>query len=260
MFLAVAAEEHGGNPFDYIFHHALDDAFGMGSTPVSPSKFTLTMLVGAGLLLLAARSMNTESAVPKGRLRGIFESLYFFIRDELVYPTMGEHHGRVFVPFFMTVFSFILTLNLLGMVPIPGIGGAVTATLGFTLPMALVILAVSIGAGIKYNGPAGFLKGFIPPGLPVWLVPAIFALEIIGFFIKHGVLAVRLFANMLAGHMVIGAFLGLIFLFNAYWMAVPSVLLALAISFLELLVAFLQAYVFTLLSVLFIGATVHPEH
>ncbi len=259
MVLAVAAE-HGGNPFDYIFHHALDDAFGLGRSIVSPSKFTWTMLLAAGLLILAARAANKTSAAPQGFFRGIFESLYFFIRDEMVYPTMGAHHGRAFVPFFMTIFSFILTLNLLGMVPIPGIGGAVTATLGFTVPMALVILAVSIGAGIKYNGPAGFVKGFIPPGLPKLLVPVIFFLEIIGFFVKHGVLAVRLFANMLAGHMVIGAFFGLIFLFNAYWMAVPSVLLALAISFLELLVAFLQAYVFTLLSVLFIGATVHPEH
>jgi len=248
-----------GNPLQYIFEHSLDHhLFGEGFFGVS--KLAVTMWITCGLLILMGVLARKDGIVPRGKLRGLFEMIFFFIRDEIVYPTMGADHGRKFMPFFMTLFVFLFALNLLGMVPIPVIGGSVASTLGFTIPLALMILCVSIVAGLVVNGPLGFLKVFVPPGLPLPLVPVLFVLEFVGFFIKHGVLAIRLFANMIAGHLVVGALLGLIFMFQSYAMAVVSVPLALGVSFLELLVAFLQAYVFTLLSVLFIGGTVHPDH
>jgi F-type H+-transporting ATPase subunit a len=143
---------------------------------------------------------------------------------------------------------------------IPLLFGTATSNLGMTGLLALSVLLLSIGAGIKENGVGGFLHSFLPPGIPKALLPVIFALEVIGFFIKHGVLAIRLFANMIAGHLVIGAFLATIFIAKSYAMAGIAVPLALFASVLELLVCFLQAYVFTMLSVLFVGGTVHPEH
>ena len=160
----------------------------------------------------------------------------------------------------MTMFSFIFTMNLIGLVPIPKIGGAATGTLGSTIALAAIVFLVSTIAGIKYNGIGGFFKCFAPSGVPAFVMPLLFVIELIGYVIKHAVLAIRLFANMLAGHLVLGAFLGLIFVYKSYAMSAVSIPLALFISFLELLVAFLQAYVFTLLSALFIGGTVHPDH
>ena len=126
---------------------------------------------------------------------------------------------------------------------------------------ATMIIVISTLSGFIYHGPVGFLKLFVPGGLPAPLVPILFVLEFVSFFIKHGVLMIRLFANMIAGHLVIGAFLGLIADMHSYVVAgALSVPLSLFVSCLELLVAFLQAYVFTLLSTLFIGGMVHPDH
>ena len=248
-----------GNPIAEIFAHNMDHPM-VHLGPVSITKFTLNMWVAAGILALALAKADKKTMVPKGRLRGLFESIYFFVRDEIVYPIMGEHHGHSFMPLFLTLFSFIFVTNLVGMIPLPGIGGAATSTLGLTIPLALTVFVVSIGAGIWYNGPFGFLKGFLPPGVPFFVLPILFPIEILGFVIKHGVLAIRLFANMLAGHLVLGGFLGLIFVFKSYGAVGIALPLALFISLLELLVCFLQAYVFTLLATLFIGGAVHPEH
>lgn len=168
----------------------------------------------------------------------------------------AHHPADTYVPFFCTLFVFIFTLNLLGIVP--GCGTA-TSNLFVTGALAGIVLLVSVGSGIVFHGEK-FFTLFVPSGVPKFVVPLLFILELFGFFIKHAVLMVRLFANMIAGHLIIGSFLGLIFLFKSYGVAGPSVLLALFVTFLELLVAFLQAYVFTLLSVLFVGGMVHPEH
>ena len=249
-----------GDPLAQAFEHAMDHALVGQGKWWGITKLAVMMWISAAVLIACAAGANKKSLVPKGILRFLFEKTFFFIRDELVYPTMGEHHGRHFMPFFLTVFTFIYTLNLMGMVPIPVVGGATASTLGFTIPMALIVFTVSTLSGIAVNGFGGFIHGFMPPGVPKALLPILFVIEIVGYVIKHRVLAIRLFANMLAGHLVIGALLALIFMFKSYGIAPVSVGLALFVSFLELLVAFLQAYVFTLLSVLFVGGTVHPDH
>jgi F-type H+-transporting ATPase subunit a len=255
------------DPAEYVRHHALDNIhepfaklFSLGHFDINVTKFcVMAAISGAVLFLLARAAGRRNSLVPVGFLQNAGEGLVLFIRNELVRPTMG-HHGDKFVPFFCSLFSFIYVMNMLGMIPLPVIGGTATSNLGMTGLLALSVLLVSIGAGIKENGIGGFLHSFMPPGIPKLLLPVIFILEVLGFFIKHGVLAIRLFANMIAGHLVIGAFLATIFIAKSYAMAFIAVPLALFASVLELLVCFLQAYVFTMLSVLFVGGTVHPEH
>ncbi len=254
MFAFLSSEVT--DPIQWIFIHNMDDKMG----PIGISKLTLNMWLAAAILIFLLWKTKKDGGAPTGILRGIFEMVFFFVRDEIVYPIMGETNGKTFLPLFLTIFSFIFMMNLLGLVPLPFIGGAATGTLGSTISLAGIVFLVSVLAGIKYNGVGGFIKGFLPHGLPVFVIPLLFPIEVIGFIIKHAVLAVRLFANMLAGHLVLGGFLGLIFVYKSYALVPVSVPLALFMDCLELLVAFLQAYVFTLLSCLFIGGAVHPEH
>lgn len=267
MTLALAMP-HGAeqDPMDFVRHHTLDEVLvKLGDVPFL-SKFSVMVVISGLLLILMARfAMRNRGMVPKGVFQNGFEGLVVFVRDDMVRPAMG-HHGDKFVPLFCTIFSFILIVNLAGMLPIPIVGGTATSNLALTGLLASIVLCVSIGGGIAAQGFGGFLKSFIPPGLPLLLRPMLFVLELLGFFIKHAVLAIRLFANMLAGHLVLGAFLALIFAagkvvaWQGYATAIPAVAFALFVSLLEILVCFLQAYVFTLLSVLFVGGTVHPEH
>ncbi|HYC78145.1 MAG TPA: F0F1 ATP synthase subunit A [Planctomycetota bacterium] len=249
-----------GDPSEYVRLHALEHVFvTVGGFPLITKFGIMAVLSGFVLFVLARAAGRRSSLVPVGVLQNAGESLVLFIRDQLVRPSMG-HHGDRFVPFFCTLFAFIYVTNMMGMIPIPGIGGTATSNLGMTGMLAASVLLLSIGAGIKEHGIGGFLHTFIPPGVPKIMLLLLFPLELIGFFIKHAVLAIRLFANMIAGHLVIGAFIATIFIAKSYGAAVIGVPLALFANALELLVCFLQAYVFTMLSVLFVGGTVHPEH
>ena len=169
------------------------------------------------------------------------------------------------MPFLLTMFFFILALNLFGM--LPWLGSA-TAALAVTVVLALITFAVVLGAGMKKMGVVGFAKAQVPhmdlpPMLAFVLIPAIWAIEIFGLFVKHFVLAIRLFANMFAGHLVLSVFLAFIGAASGamamYFVAPAVVLGSIAMSCLELFVAFLQAYVFTFLASLFIGSAIHPH-
>jgi F-type H+-transporting ATPase subunit a len=266
--LAMSDPPGGESGVMFALKHALDHSHGELGGGITLSSFKVMIALAAVVVLLITLLVDKRSLVPKGFFRSAIESLVLMIRG-MVRNAMGAHgheghHTKVadrYVPFFCTAFLFILVMNLLGMVPIPKFGGTATSNLMVTGALALIVLVTSVASGFIYHGAGGFLKLFTPSGLPPLLVPLLFVLEFVGFFIKHGVLMVRLFANMLAGHLVIGAFLGLIADFESYLVAgFLSVPLALFVSFLEILVAFLQAYVFTLLSVLFVGGMVHPEH
>ena len=117
-----------------------------------------------------------------------------------------------------------------------------------------------IGGGMYAVGPGKFWKSLIPHGVPWWVLPLMAVIEVLGLFIKAFALTIRLFANMIAGHLVILSFFGLVYLFDSYAVLVPAILMSVFITLLEVLVAFIQAYVFTFLSVLFISMCVHPEH
>jgi F-type H+-transporting ATPase subunit a len=202
---------------------------------------------------------------PKGKFWNFFEAILLFMRDEVARPAIGHHDGDKFLPLLWTLFFFILGCNLLGLVPW---AGSPTASFSVTLALAGVTLLTGMICGVIRFGPLGYLKNQIPHmDLPfvmaIVLKPAIWAIEVLGLFIKHGVLGVRLLANMVAGHIVLLSIMGIAFsvegAVSPYWgiAAFFSVVGSTAISILELFVAFLQAYVFVFLSSLFIGAAIH---
>jgi len=215
----------------------------------------LAGLIVSILFIITAKSYK-KSLVPTG-LANLIEMIILFIRDEIVKPTIGEKYVNTFTPFLGTVFFFILTCNLLGLLPY---GATATSNISVTGALALISFIVIQFAGIKKNGIIGYFKGLIPHGVPVFLLPIMFVVEILGLFTKPFALMIRLFANMTAGHVVILALLGLIFILKTPFISPVSILFALFIYLLELLVALIQAYIFTMLSSLFIGMAIHQEH
>lgn len=251
----------GGNPIEGVFHHLQDRLVRVGDSGLTVSGHLIMSWIAAAAVValfvwLGRRMARRKGLAPEGPFDNLFESFILFIRDEVVIANMG-HHGHHHAHFLLTTFFFILFANLLGM--IPG-GQTCTGNLAVTGGLALVTLLYGAYQGVKAQGFLHYVKNLAPAGVPGFVLPILYPVEIVGLAIKHGVLAVRLFANMLAGHLVIGIMLALPALLKIDLLTVPAILLASGISFLELFVAFLQAYVFTMLASLFIGAAVHPEH
>lgn len=232
------------------------------------TKFMVLELLGAVLLVLLfgwlARKISS-GARPTGRVWNLLESFVVFIRDEVARPAIGKHDADRFLPFLLTLFFFILVLNLFGMIPFLG---SATGALAVTAVFAVITFLVVVGSGMKKMGVVGFLKAQVPHmDLPPWmaavLLPGIWLIEIFGLLVKHFVLCVRLFANMFAGHLVLAVFtgfIGVVWASSLIWGVAPAVFLAsIALSLLELFVAFLQAYVFTFLAALFIGSAQHAH-
>jgi len=203
----------------------------------------------------------------------VMRGFCLWIRDEMVYSVMGKEDGRAFVPVFLFMFFFIAFQNVIGMIPsvghsFPTAVYTATGTPYVTGAMALVTLAMMLGLGIKKNGALGFFKGLVPHGLPVVLVPIMFLIEVISLLVKPFALTIRLFANMLAGHLVIASAIGLIFLFTkmqggavtSYLTALPCLGMAIFIYIIEAFVTLLQAYIFTFLSINFVYQAMHQDH
>ena len=161
------------------------------------------------------------------------------------------------MPFFLTVFFFILFCNLIGLIPY---SATPTGNISVTAALALCTFVVVQVAGIANNGLFGYFKSLVPSGMPLWLLPMMVPIEILGLFSKPFALCIRLFANMIAGHVAILVFLGLIIMLQNYLIAPFSVGFAAAIYLLEIFIAFIQAFIFTLLSALFISMAAHPDH
>ncbi len=232
------------------------------------TRFMVIELVAAILIFVffvaLARALK-GGAIPRGRFRNLLEAMLLYFRDKVARPCIGGHDADRFVPFLWTIFFFVLACNLFGMIPWMG---SPTGSLAVTATLALITFLTVIGAGMIKLGALGFWKAQVPhmdlpPVLKVFLVPMIFVIEVFGLMVKHGVLAVRLLANMMAGHVVLAVILAFIAASAQslwWWGVMPaSVLGATALSMLELFVAFLQAYIFTFLSALFIGMAVHPH-
>lgn len=247
-------------------YEALQFHIGGVEIDLSPTKHVYFLLLGAALLVLVmslvarahARSAAARTA-PKGAANAI-EAMILYIRSEVILPNVG-HHGEGFVPYLLTVFFFILTLNLLGLVPY---GSTATGNISVTATLAfLTFITVEI-AGIRANG-WGYLNTIFywNKDLPLVMRPLMFAIispvELLGKFTKPFALAIRLFANMTAGHIVLLAMMGLFFSFGLP-IGVAPLGMAVAIMFLEIFVAFLQAFVFTLLSSVFIGLIREAHH
>ena len=294
------SEDHGHNPLEHVIDHntleipllevAIDlpSILGVQVTRYMVMEFLVAVLMVAIFIPLAQYIVSRR--VTKGRFFNLFEAILVFIRDGIARPAIdgnhdahghgdehddhqGSSHGQVaalmrpsdrYLPYLWTTFFFVLFSNLIGMIP----GGASpTSSIAVTGTLAILVFLVVILSGMKASGVAGYWTSLVPkmevpavikPGL--WIL--MFLIEILGLFIKHLVLAVRLFANMLAGHIVLAVILGFIAMAPglASFVVTPASLLgALAISLLELFVAFLQAYIFTFLAALFIGTAIHPH-
>jgi len=252
----------------FQIHISIPQPFEALGLKLHVSKFMVLELVVAVLMLvifipLARRIRNGE--ISHGRFWNIFEAMLLFIRDKVVRPAIGHHDADRFLPFIWTLFFFILFCNLIGLFPWTG---SPTADFAVTSALAIIAFATVIGAGMKKFGMIKFWTGLCPPMdlpfiLKIFLVPMILFIEIFGLFIKHTILAVRLLANMFAGHLVLIVIIAFVadFAASIFWPGVmlASVLGGVALCILELLVAFIQAYIFAFLTALFIGMAVHQH-
>jgi len=228
------------------------------------TNLQLFQIAAAALLLILFSGVAKYIRTGKGDyLSRVFAGFAAWLRDDVVYPVMGRETGQRFLPLFLTIFFFILFMNLLGLVP-----GSATATANIfvTGGLAVVTFAAMIGCGMAAQGPLAFWKNLVPH-VPGALWPLMFVVEVVGLFIKPFALMIRLFANMSGGHLVVLSFMGLIFFFaqqfgpGVGWASSPVALgFAVFIMIIEFFVAMLQAFIFTQLSVLFVHSSVHPEH
>ena len=236
---------------------------------LSITKNVLALMISAFLLCFIFFSISksykkNQGHAPKG-LQSLIEPLILFIRDDIAKPSIGEKKYMRYMPFLLTVFFFIFLNNLMGLIPIfPG-GANVTGNIAVTMVLALFTFAITTFSANK----SYWIHVVNTPGVPWWLkfpVPLMPLVETMGVITKPFVLMVRLFANITAGHIIILSFVALIFIFGkinigvGYGVSVVSVLFAVFMSFLELLVAFIQAYVFTLLSALYFGMATEEHH
>jgi F-type H+-transporting ATPase subunit a len=237
---------------------------GAGCLDLSITKHTVMMWLAAALLILfilGFSNRDKSKLVPRGVGANMFEMLIVFVRDELAIKNIGKEEGPRYVPYLLTAFFFILFMNMLGLVPWMA---TATGNLAITCGLAICTFILTQVAGIRAAGLGGYL-GHLTGGVAPWLWPIMIPVEILGLFTKPFALTMRLFANMLAGHIVLFFLLGLIFMLGHPAVALVSVPFAMGIYLLELFVAFVQAYVFTMLSALFIGMGVamghhHPAH
>jgi len=233
-------------------------------TQIVATNLQLFQLAAVLLLFLCFSGVPAHLRNGKGDwVSRHFAGFALWLRDDVVYPAMGKEMGRKFLPYFLTTFFFILFMNLLGLVP-----GAATATASIfvTGGLALFTLLLMLFGGMIAQGPFAYWKTLVPHvPAPIW--PIMFAVELVGIFVKPFALMIRLFANMTGGHMVVLSFMGLLFLMASlagpmasYATSPLLVGFAVFIMIIEAFVALLQAYVFTMLSVMFIQASIHPEH
>lgn len=274
----------GSNPLSHVIQHPIKTVpADMG--PLTPQgeitimSDQIAMILGAGLLLIVflpplfrrKESQNLEGMVPHG-FANLIETICQYLRTEVAEPALGPYTDR-FIKYIWSVFFFILTMNLLGLIPLPAvtqlvgrwsIGGTATSNIWVTATLAITTLLMMVLNGLRIGGK-DYLAHFCPG--PLWLAPILVPVELLGLLAKTFALAVRLFANMVAGHTLLAVLLGFILSAGVgagaavgFAVAVPVVLGSVAITMLEIFVAFLQAFIFTFLTTLFIGMSIVFHH
>ncbi len=266
--------EAGGNVFGELLHHledgnVLETPFGHVALPqfapvqigslsidMSITKHVVFLWVAAAIVLVVvtvAARRNARRDVPTG-LGNLVETLAVFIRDQIVLPNLGTR-GIAYMPYFLTTFFFILTANLLGLIPY---GASATGNVSVTAGLAAVAFVMIQAGAIRAQGLGHYLA-HLTGGVHWALWPIMIPIEILSLFTKPFALCIRLFANMTAGHVVILSLIGLIFIFRSYLIAVAPVVFSLGIYLLELFVVVLQAYIFTVLTAMFMGLGMQSE-
>jgi F-type H+-transporting ATPase subunit a len=231
-------------PFDFSITKAVVGLF---------SSATIGLLL---FLSLARSYKKTGISHPKG-IQSFLEPIILFVRDDIAISNIGEHKYAKYMPYLLTVFFFILINNLMGLIPFPPPFGAnVTGNIAVTFVLALFTFLIT-----QFSGNKNYWRHvFATPGVPWWLMFVMIPVELIGLISKPFALMIRLFANITAGHIIVLSLVCLIFIFKSLGVAPVSILFVIFMDCLELLVAFLQAYVFTLLSALFISMAVQDHH
>jgi len=256
----VAAGHEGHSPIHQFEINKLIplELFGIDASFTNSSLYMVFALTLISMFLITA--MRTGALVP-GRLQSMAEVTYSFVADT-VRDNVGEE-GMKFFPLVFSLFIFVLVLNLLGMIPIPGVTFTVTSSLAVTAALSVLVIAIVIGYGLYAHG-LGFFKLFVPSGVPWYMLIILVPIEVISFISRPISLSVRLFANMLAGHIALKIFAGFVgtLLAAGVWGLLSPLPLALtvALTALEVLVAVLQAYVFAVLTCVYLNDAVHGAH
>lgn len=243
------------NPLHHFELHPLIELHLFG-IDLSITKGVVMIWIAAILLAFSLIFIARKGSLYPHGLQNFIESIIQFLRDKLILEIIGEE-GMPWFPFIATLFLFILTCNLLGLIP-----GAFTATsnINVTASLAISVFLAVQALGIMKHGLIGYLRGFAPTGIPVWVLPLMVPIEIIGQLAKPFSLAVRLFANMLAGHVVILVFLALILTFKSYIIAPIPLLGVIVMTAFEIFVSVIQAYIFAILTAFYISAAIHVNH
>ncbi|EDM37360.1 ATP synthase, subunit A (H(+)-transporting two-sector ATPase) [Pedobacter sp. BAL39] len=236
----------------------VDEAASAAVLDFSITKNVAAMFVAIAVILIvfvsvAAAYRKRVGKAPKG-LQSFVEPIIIFVRDDIARPNIGHKYAK-FMPYLLTVFFFIWINNILGLIPIfPG-GANVTGNIALTFVLSLFTMIV-----VNINGNKHYWKHIFLPNVPFWLWPLMVVVEVIGIISKPFALMIRLFANITAGHIIVLSLISLIFIFKTLAIAPVSIAFVLFMDVLELLVAFLQAFIFTLLTALFIGMAVEEHH
>ncbi len=248
-------DEHG---------HVVDLPIDLSITKVVAGAMFSVIIIFWLFIGMARSARKNKGKAPSG-LQNAFEPLILFIRDEIAKPAIGDKKYEKFMPFLLTLFFFILINNFMGLIPIFPFGANVTGNIAVTLVLALFTFAIT-----TINGNKHYWKEIYNPDVPWWLkfpIPLMPIVELSGVFTKPFVLMVRLFANMMAGHMIVTVFVSLIFIFAGlfgpgvgYAASPISIAFSVFILLLDVLVSFIQAYVFTLLSALYFGMATSEHH
>lgn len=259
---------HTGKHYTYAMEHehikvvnedgSINEEASKSIIDLSITKNVMSMFISMIVLMLifvsvASAYKKREGKAPKG-FQSLIEPIIVFVRDEIAKPNLGYKYAR-FMPFLLTIFFFIWVNNIIGLIPFfPG-GANLTGNIAFTIVMGVITFIVT-----NVNGNKTYWKHIFLPHVPLWLYPIMIPVEIIGVLSKPFALIVRLFANITAGHIIVLSLICLIFIFKTIMIAPVSVGFVLFMDVLEMLVAFLQAFIFTMLTALFIGTAIAEPH
>jgi len=222
------------------------------------NEVALLWIAAAVTFALLAAACRKRDLVPRGWFQNLFDALAELVEKNVVRDNIGAK-GRAWAPFLLTIFFFIFFGNLLGMVPVPTHFKSATSNINVTAGLALIVFGLTIFISVKHHGLLGFLGKFVPSGVPRWIAIMVIPIEIVSWLARPLSLAIRLFANMVAGHALILIFIGLLSGAAFYLKPLPLAG-AVAMSCFELFVSFIQAFVFTLLAGMYISEALEEAH
>jgi len=221
------------------------------------NEVVLVWLAALVTLLVVLPVCRRRSQVARGVYQNLMEGLIEFVEKEVVVEGIGKE-GRIWAPFLLTMFFFILFANLLGLIPVPSLFKAVTSNLNVPAALALMVFLLTVWLTIRKRGLPGFLRGFLPAGVPWWMAFLVVPIEVMSWLARPLSLAVRLFANMMAGHALVFVFIGMAA--GSAWILKPVPLIgAVVMNVFEVFVAFVQAFIFTMLAGIYIKDAIGEE-